>query len=185
MLLTAVTAFAATNIDDIFLLMLLFAQTRSRRDRLRITAGQYLGVGLLFAASLAGARAARALPPQVLPLLGLVPLALGVRELLEGLRRPANRSDDAPPPAPGVLSVALLTVSNGADNLGVYIPLFSGYAAPQLAAAGLVFAAMTALWCFLGCRLAGLPAVNRLLRRCRPVLVPAVLIFLGISILLE
>ena len=46
-LITSGLAFAGTNMDDILILMILFAAAGSRKERLCITAGQYLGMGLL------------------------------------------------------------------------------------------------------------------------------------------
>ena len=39
-ILTAAASFAATNLDDILILTLLFSQAETRPDRLRIIAGQ-------------------------------------------------------------------------------------------------------------------------------------------------
>ena len=45
-LITSGLAFAGTNMDDILILMILFAAAGSRKERLCITAGQDLGMGL-------------------------------------------------------------------------------------------------------------------------------------------
>ena len=48
---TAAAAFAATNMDDLFVLMLLFGQARGADERRKIVLGQFLGVALLTAVS--------------------------------------------------------------------------------------------------------------------------------------
>ena len=53
-ILTSIVSFAGTNIDDIFVLMVLFAQAERRQERAKIAAGQYLGIGLLTLLSIAG-----------------------------------------------------------------------------------------------------------------------------------
>lgn len=67
----SVTTFAATNVDDAFLLTLLFARRIPTR---RIVAGQYIGFGATVAVSLIGAWAAFAIPHRWVRFLGLLPL---------------------------------------------------------------------------------------------------------------
>ena len=169
-------AFAATNLDDLFLLVAWFAAGRARaRD---IVLGQFLGIGALFAASSAAAVLALAVPAAHLAWLGLVPILLGVRML-------ARERADETPEAPGLLPVAAVTVANGADNLGVYIPLFATSGAAAIAAYGAVFAVMTALWCALAGWLVRHPAAGAPLRRHGPKAVPPVLVGIGLWILLR
>lgn len=179
-MMAAAAAFVATNIDDIFVLMLLFAQAETIGTRLRIAAGQYLGIGLLTAASVLAAVGLGQVPGQYLRLLGVVPVLLAVRAWREG----SGEENDGGNACQGVFATAALTVANGGDNLGVYIPLFTGYSGGQMAGAAAVFALMTGLWCLLAVQLAKLPAVQQVIRRWKRYLVPAVLFVLGISILL-
>lgn len=180
MLIQTILAFITTNIDDIFILMLLFAQVGIRSDKYRIAAGQYLGITVLFVVSMIGGMAARLISENYISLLGLVPIALGVREIIENF---GEDDDDERASSIGVFPVALLAISNGADNLGVYIPLFSGYSAGDLVVSAVVFAVLTGAWCFLGYKIANLPKVGEVIRRYKKILVPAVLIVLGLSIL--
>lgn len=70
---TSISAFAATNLDDLVILMLFFAQG----DRLRrrdIVSSQYLGFGLLVLASLPGFFGSLILPRLWIGLLGIMPV---------------------------------------------------------------------------------------------------------------
>ena len=176
-LLASVAAFAATNLDDLLVLMLLFGQAEDRLSRWKICLGQLLGIGVLTLASVVAALGLRMVPGQYVRLLGAVPILLGVRAWLD------RDGDEESASAAGVLSTALLTVANGGDNLGVYIPLLTGFSAGQLALCAAVFAVMTLLWCLLGSRLAALPRVGGFIGRYKGILVPAVFILLGVSIL--
>ena len=51
---TGLTAFSATNIDDIVILTLFFSQVNAAFRRRHIVVGQYLGFGTLVLASLPG-----------------------------------------------------------------------------------------------------------------------------------
>ena len=117
-LTASITTFAVTNVDDAFLLTFFFARRISTR---RIVAGQFVGFGAIIVVSLIGAWGALAIPHRWIRVLGLVPLAIGVRQLLRA-RRPeleSPRSSER-----DVVSIALVTLSNGADNIGVYVPFF-------------------------------------------------------------
>lgn len=176
-LLASVAAFAATNLDDLLVLMLLFGQAEDRLSRGKIYLGQLLGIGVLTLASVVAALGLRMVPEQYVRLLGAVPILLGVRAWLDRDGEAESAS------AVGVLPTALLTVANGGDNLGVYIPLLTGFSAGQLALCAAVFAVMTLLWCLLASVLAGLPAVQRCIERYKRLLVPIVFLLLGLRIL--
>ncbi|MBE6945962.1 MAG: cadmium transporter [Ruminococcaceae bacterium] len=188
--ISAVAAFAATNLDDIFLLMLYFAQAQGKRHRRTIIMGQYLGISGLILMSLLGGAVLGLLPEVFLRFLGLIPMALGIRLWLTHRRQqtvdPAEAKTEAKEerPASRALGVALVTIANGGDNLGVYTPLFSGATGAQMAVMILVFLVMVALWCFLGQRLATLPVLRRTIERHQGTIVPVVLVGLGVYILL-
>jgi len=79
-------------------------------------------------------------------------------------------------------TVAGVTLANGGDNLGVYIPLFA--TTPQVIVNYvLVFAVMTAVWCALGYLAVNNPLIGSQIRRHGHVLLPVVLIALGLYIL--
>ncbi len=176
----AAAAFVATNIDDLFVLMLLFGQAEGRSARRKICLGQLLGIAFLTAVSVVCALGLGRVPKAWLRLLGLVPLILGIRAW-----KKRSGEEEQAPSAVGLLSTALLTVANGGDNLGVYIPLFAGFDGGQLTLCAGVFVLMTLLWCLLGARLAALPRVAGVIGRYKGILVPVVLILLGLHILLS
>jgi cadmium resistance protein CadD (predicted permease) len=122
------------------------------------------------------------LPAADLAWLGVVPVALGASLLL---KRKAQGDEEAPMPPSGVLPVAAVTVANGADNLGVYIPLFATSTPSAIAVMGVTFAAMTALWCWAARWLVRHPAAGAPLRRQGPRAVPYVLVGIGLWILLR
>ncbi len=183
-LLTAVGAFMATNLDDILLLLLFFAQISRRRDIVAIVAGQYLGLGLLVLVSLSGQLGRSILPGPWLGLLGLLPISLAVSRWLE--TGPSDGADaDAATPAVGALAVAAVTLANGSDNIAVYLPLFARADAGQALLTLAVFALMVALWCVLAWWLVQAPGLGDLLRRLGPRLMPALLVALGLVLLID
>ncbi|MDC0748643.1 cadmium resistance transporter [Polyangium mundeleinium] len=178
-----VVVFASTNVDDILLLSAFFSDPRYTPRQ--VIAGQFLGIAALVGASVLCALLAIAIPPGWIGLLGIAPLVLGVRGLWR-LRGSAKKdeSDETRPVNPGsrVFEVASITIANGGDNLGVYIPLFSRE--PRLVPAYVVvFAVMTAVWCAAGYYLVNNPILGTQIARYGRIALPFVLIGLGLWIL--
>jgi cadmium resistance protein CadD (predicted permease) len=185
------TVFVSTNIDDIFLLAAFFADPHLRARA--IVAGQFLGIGVLVLGSALASVATLAIPEGYTALLGVVPLILGVRKL-SALRGASGESASEEGQAKAseqrmerrthsqVLAVAGVTIANGGDNLGVYIPLFASEprAIPWHV---VVFAVMTALWCLAGHALVKNRLLGDPIRRYGHLVLPFVLIGLGLYIL--
>jgi cadmium resistance transport/sequestration family protein len=181
----AVVVFVATDIDDLFLLIALFASARLRPWQ--IIAGQYLGIAALIAASLVLALVALIVPPAWIGLMGLLPIALGLKALF-ALSDDGDDDDEISKLASvtsigRILAVAGVTVANGGDNLGVYVPLFATQSAPQVAVTCVVFLIVTGLWCFAARWLVDHPTAGPPIRLAGQRLLPAVLIALGAFIL--
>ena len=181
-LITCIGAYIGTTVDDIFVLMLLFSQAEDLSHRKGILQGQCLGIAVLAGVSLLGAAGLQLLPDWSIGLMGLIPLALGVREIV---RNTKGKEEKSAPTAASILRVALLAIANGADNIGVYIPLFAGYDMGQKLLCLLMFMVMTVVWCALAALLSSQPQLKGILQKYRRVLVPAVLIALGVYILLS
>lgn len=79
---TGITAFTATNLDDILILLLFFSQVNAAFRRRHIVAGQYLGFTALVLASLPGFFGSLIFPPDWIGMLGLLPIAIGLSRLL-------------------------------------------------------------------------------------------------------
>lgn len=178
--------FVSTNIDDILLLAAFFSDPAVTPRQ--VVAGQFLGMAALVAASVACALLAARVPDGWIGLLGLAPLALGLRGLWALWRGEAEEDEDLEERPRGggsrfrALAVASVTVANGGDNLGVYIPLFSS--APGLIPLhAAVFAVMTGALCALGHHLVHHPALGSRIRRHGRAALPFVLIGLGLWIL--
>lgn len=211
---TGVTAFAATNIDDLLILVLLFAQINSQQNnspapdqqlvnRQEIIIGKYLGFGVLILASLPGFVGGFVVPRPWLGWLGLVPMAIGISHLLQNSTTEGNTQEVQDVQAvtsqaarykrqglsrfinPQIYQVAAVTVGNGGDNIGIYVPLFANSNLTQLLVILAVFLVMIAVWCGVAYALTRHPLVIKALARYGQAIVPLVLIALGIYIFIE
>ena len=172
----SIATFAATNIDDAFLLTLFFARRIPTR---RIVTGQYLGFSAIIGISLIGVWCALAIPHRWIHFLGVLPLALGIRRLLQARRTDAWRPRVI---MESVASIALLTLSNGADNISVYMPFFV-IGRANLWLILITYATLVAVWCFVGGWLGNHSIVLRSVERWGHWVVPAAFVVLGIYIL--
>ncbi len=201
---TAASAFCASNLDDILLLLLLFSGAQSTHARWHVVAGQYLGFSLLILPSLLGFVGGQLLPQQWIGVLGLLPVALGVSQIIDSLAAPARCCEQgtASPddslagitpewvtqlglPCTPIIAVAGLTLANGGDNIGLYMPLFARSNTIQLTTTLIVFFLLVGVWCLVAWRLVHTTGIAGLISRYGQQLMPLVLIGLGLLILIE
>jgi len=197
-----ITAFVATNIDDIIILLLFFAQVDANFRRRHIVIGQYLGFTLLILASLPGFFGGLVVPSEWIGLLGLLPIAIGLKQLVNRQEDTAQvqtvTSDFEPSSArkplvsflssvlsPQTYKVAAVTVANGGDNISIYIPLFAGNNLVSLGVILGIFFLMVGVWCAIAYLLTRQPTIAQVLSRYGNAVVPFVLIGLGLFILYE
>lgn len=86
---------------------------------------------------------------------------------------------------PVALNVFLVTIANGADNIGVYIPLFTRLNILELITTIIIFLLLIAVWCFIGERLTNFPYMKHTIQKYKNVVVPLVFIVIGLFILIE
>jgi cadmium resistance protein CadD (predicted permease) len=187
-----VSAFAATNIDDIFLLMLFFSS--SNLAARHVVAGQYAGFGLLVGISAVGSLVSLVVPSKIIGLLGLVPIAIGVKKLFdirkppkgEGIRVQGLQTEKGRQSYLSVSRVATVTFADGSDNIGVYVPLFASHGTSvEITTLIAAFLVMTGVWCAMGHYVVNHRFLARQLREFGHLIFPFVLIVIGISVLAE
>jgi cadmium resistance protein CadD (predicted permease) len=185
-----VSAFIATNIDDIFVLMLFFSSPKFHKAQVVI--GQYLGIGLLNVIGALGSLLALVIPQQIIGLLGLVPISIGTLRLIQ-LRKQSSVQEHMNEQVTSkwhnhtsMLTVAAVTFSNGGDNIGIYTPLFAKFSSVgEVVLITLIFLVMTAIWCIIAYYLVRHPIIAKRLHKTGHIVFPFVLIGLGIYILIS
>jgi cadmium resistance transport/sequestration family protein len=184
-IVTAAGVFAGTNVDDLIVLTVLFLAARaSGRPRpWQVWAGQYAGIGVLVLVSALAALGLTLVPDRWVGLLGVVPIALGVRGLVAAVRRSGD--DDSPVVAGSAIAVAGVTIANGADNIAVYTPLFRTVGVGGTVVTIVVFAALVAVWCLAAYWLGSHRRVIAAVGRYGHWLVPLVFILIGVVIIAE
>jgi cadmium resistance transport/sequestration family protein len=201
-MITGSVSFVATNLDDIIILMVFFAQVNSTFRRRHIILGQYLGFTFIIIASLPGFFGGLILPKAWIGLLGLLPIIIGISHLINQEKsenavqtvsdelNSAGRNISLVSIVTSLLSrqtyqVATVTFANGGDNIGIYVPLF---ASSNLASLGVIlgiFYILIGVWCYVAYQLTRHPVVARILTRYGDAIMPFILIGLGIYILID
>jgi cadmium resistance protein CadD (predicted permease) len=176
----SVVLFASTNIDDIFVLLAFFADAKFRTSA--IIVGQYLGIFALVAVSIAASLISLVLAPEQVGLLGLLPVLIGLKKMLGLFGADAGEEREAKTRG-AALAVAGVTIANGGDNVGVYVPVFATHNAFDIGIIAAVFTVMTAIWLFCGHYLVNHQQLGVPLRRYGHRVAPFVLVGLGLRIL--
>jgi cadmium resistance transport/sequestration family protein len=179
--------------------VIFFSQVNATFRRRHIVFGQYLGFTALLLLSLPGYFGGLVLPKAWVGLLGLLPLGVGISQLF-------NRDTDEPEIqtvsitseskasirtvmgsllSPQAYQVAAVTIANGGDNVGIYVPLFASSTFPRLAIIVSVFLVLVGVWCWVAERLTRQRAIALLLSRYGHRAIPFVLIGLGLYILID
>lgn len=187
----AFSAFIATNLDDIFLLMVFFAHPDYKTSS--VITGQFLGIIFLILISFPAYLFKSFIPIIYLALMGFIPLAIGMKQLIELYH--SNPNDETNEintskkhrkfnPKINWLFVAGVTISNGADNIGVYVPLFANLTLPNIFLTIIIFLIMTGIWCIIGHFLINKSSLGIKIRKYGHLILPFVLIVLGLGIII-
>jgi cadmium resistance protein CadD (predicted permease) len=182
----AIGLFISTDLDDVLLLLAFFSDPRFRVRQ--IAAGQFAGIAILYAISVVGSWVSFIIPRAIIGLLGLVPIAMGIKSAWTLWRSERSAEKHEPKPAEGPIYIATvtgMTLANGADNVSVYVPFFALRSGPDIALTGIVFGVMTALWLGLAYWLTRHSAIGMQVRRYTRVLIPIVFVALGLMILYQ
>ncbi len=191
------TAFVATNIDDLLILIAFFANSH-RLSLPQIVLGQYAGMGALLAISILGSLIALIVPNNLIGLIGIFPIAIGIKELLELLKNDNNNEEESanhqPPPSRRrrrltaylpFLTVAAVTFSGG-EEIGVYTSVFAAYnEVYEIIIIVFVVMVLTGVWCIVAYHLVNHPLIASRVKRIGTIALPFILIGLGIYILAE
>lgn len=184
-------AFATTNIDDIFILLVLFSQVRTEvlrkedravrekamRKKLYIAIGQYVGFSMIIFLSIVGSLSSFFIPVSWIGVLGFVPIYMGVKGLFSLRSNKSNKVIDKA--SSSLFKVAAITLANGADN----IPMFTSQSLEANIVTLIIFFCMIAIWCSISYTLLRAPILAKVLERNCHIIVPIVLIGLGMFIL--
>jgi len=202
-LIIGISAAFATTFDDNLYLTAFFGKVNRTFRPKHIVLGEFLGFTALVFASLPGFFGGLIVPEAWIGLLGFLPIAIGISNLM-------SREDEAEAVQavsvnftsadkskhqkksllatirdPQTYRVSAVTIANGGNNIGIYVPLFASSNLPSLGVIVCVCYFTVGVWCILSYHLTRNPLAAPILTRYGRKIFPFVLIYLGLSILIK
>ena len=187
--------FISTEIDDFLVFVVLFASQKKLKKRALIFSGRFFAVVLTAVLSAFASSLLSKIPHFYLRFFGLVPLFIGVYSIFKKddddddkdfCKNRENSSKRKFSAAVSLFfSAFLLTLASSGDNAGIYIPFFLNFDFSEKIFVILEIAFLNFLWTLFQAKSASLPLVEKIIRKAGKILVPAVFILLGISVLVD
>jgi len=198
----AAVALATTFDDNIYLTSFFGRVSRTFRPR-HVVVGEFIGLTILISISLVGYFVGMIVSDMWVGLLGVLPIMIGIHQLM-------NKEDDENSDVieevekvhtevgrprikqslwstirdPKTHRVTAVHVSNGGNNVAVYIPLFASSTLPSLGVILTMCYMTIGFWCFCSYNLTRFPGISVLIARYGRKIAPFVLIYLGLSIVI-
>ncbi|MBW4426545.1 MAG: cadmium resistance transporter [Nostoc desertorum CM1-VF14] len=201
-IIIGISAAIATTFDDNLYLTAFFGKVNHAFHPRHIIIGEFLGFTALVFASLPGFFGGLIIPHTWIGLLGFLPIAIGINHLLrkednEETTQAVSINLNYTKPQrqkkslwgtirdPQTYRVSAVTIANGGNNIGIYVPLFASSSLPRLGVILLVCYLTVGLWCFLSYNLTRNPLIAPVLANYGRKIFPFILIWLGYSILMD
>lgn len=209
----AFAAGLATTFDDTIYLTAFFGEVSRTFRPIHVVIGELVGFTVLLTISLIGFAMGMALPASTVGLLGILPIAIGIQNLYELVRDATGGGIIAPQAETTSVThntknrlqqsgfqsrrisiwdaltdrrtydVAVVSISNGSNNLSIYIPLFASLTLSKVLVVIPVLYLFIATWLILAFTLTQMPGISLVLNRYAKLLFPFVLMWLGYRIL--
>jgi cadmium resistance protein CadD (predicted permease) len=199
----AAVALATTFDDNIYLTSFFGRVSRTFRPR-HVVVGEFLGLTILISISLVGYFVGMVVSDMLVGLLGVLPIMIGIHQLMgkeddensdvieevekvhiEVGRPRIKQSLWSTIRDPKTHRVTAVHVSNGGNNVAVYISLFASSSLPSLAVILTMCYMTIGFWCFCSYNLTRFPGISVLIARYGRKIAPFVLIYLGFSIIIK
>ena len=201
-LIIGISAAFATTFDDNIYLTAFFGKVNHTFHPKHIILGEFVGFTALVFASLPGFFGGLVLPEAWIGLLGILPIIIGISNLmsrnddntiqdvsvkLSNSVKPKRRKQSllATLRDPQTYRVSAVTIANGGNNIGIYVPLFATTKLPSLGIILCVCYLSVGVWCLLSYNMTRNPLMAPLLARYGRRIFPWVLICLGFSIMMK
>lgn len=185
-IIMALITYIATSIDEIPVLFMLFTKTSNRGRGKTITVSYFIGTLLLVTISICASLGLIQIPYKwAVGLIGLLPLGMGIKLLFDGDDDEEKAMALAAKQKTLWTQVLVITLALGADDLGVYIPLFTTLNGWEILEMLFIFIIGTAVLCFISYRLTRIEKLTDFIEEKERFLVSLVFIILGIFVILE
>jgi cadmium resistance protein CadD (predicted permease) len=202
-LVIGISTALATTFDDNLYLTAFFGKVNRTFGPKHIVLGEFVGFTALVLASLPGFFGGLLIPSTWIGLLGFLPIIIGISHLMSRENTEEEVQTVSMNFTSGAKShhhkksvlatlrdrqtyrVSAVTIANGGNNIGIYVPLFASSNLPSLGVILCVCYFCIGMWCCLSYFMTRNPLMAPLLTRYGRKIFPFVLIWLGFSILMK
>lgn len=187
--LTAIAAFIATGIDEMFVLTILFVHAGKTKSTKDVYIGQQLGMNVLLALSILAVFGIALIAEKWVGLLGLLPIIQGVRFMIHGDDDDEDEDEEIVEKSDKfhslILSVAFIAIAGGGEELAIYIPYFASLSTRDLIITLITFNLLVPIWCIVCQKAAKMKVIYEIVEKYERILIPIVFIGLGLFVILE
>lgn len=187
-ILTIIITFIATGIDEMLVLILLFAHARNQQQIRQVYIGQQIGMTFILLLVIIAISGISTFAGKWTGLLGILPIILGIMELME--------DEDDDDDSPGILNkismfsnlsvrVAIIAIVGGAEELAIYVPYFTSLNWDEVILAIIIFIIMIPIWSAICHMVGSMKNIYQFVKRFQRIIIPVVFIGIGIKVLLE
>jgi cadmium resistance transport/sequestration family protein len=188
-IITIIITFIATGIDEMLVLILLFAHAKNQKQIRQVYIGQQIGMTSILLLVIIVASGIISFAGKWTGLLGLLPILIGIMELVED-------DDDDDDESAGILNkismfsnlsvrVAIIAIVGGAEELAIYVPYFTSLTWEEIILAIITFIIMIPIWCAICHMVGSMKNIYQFVKRFQRIIIPVVFIGIGIKVLLE
>ena len=183
-----VTAFAATNLDNMLILVVLLGANAQRRSAVLL--GFVFSALAVLSVSAIGVALGSLVNPGFIGYLGVIPLSMGLYMLVKTSRGQLLNDPDIPQPGkqsePGVwLSTFVLMFSNSGDSVAVFLPLLAESGRTAMVTILCTYVLLIAVWGSIAYLISGQKELAVRIERKAEKLVPWIMMGVGTYILLN
>ncbi|WP_172187912.1 cadmium resistance transporter [Lentilactobacillus kribbianus] len=189
----ATSAFLATNMDDLFLLVTFLmvvttqADSQKRASLTKVFIGQITAFIVILLIADLGSLGIRLLPTKFIAGLGAVPLMMGLH-IFWSEHETKREHQKQKIKSQNIISIGLVfttILADGGDNLGVYIPYFSTLSNGELFVTNLYLLFLICVWCLVGLRLSHIPEFETFFHKYGENITGVILVGLGFMLIVD
>jgi cadmium resistance transport/sequestration family protein len=186
-IIVALITYIATSIDEIPILFMLYTKTGNRGKGKIITFSYFIGTFFLILLGLLGAFGLGQIPQQwIIGLFGLIPFVLGIKTLFVGEDEDEEKAVTSASKFKTLgIQVFAITIGLGADDLGVYIPLFTTITGWEIVEIILIFTIGTVILCYISYQLTQIDRLVRYIEKYERFILGVVFIVIGTLVMAE
>lgn len=187
-ILTAIITFIATGIDELFVLTILFVYAKDKKSIRDVYIGQEIGMIVLLAISVLAVFGITLITEKWIGILGFLPIIQGVRILINGDDDDDEKEEVITKTSKYkslIISVAVIAIAGGAEELAIYIPYFASLSTKYLIITLIIFIILVPICCKLCSKISSIKQIQDTATKYERVLLPIVFIGLGVFVLIE